>query len=115
VNSIKFPDFSCNWSRLSEPEDIRDREKASPDDGCYSFSVEVSQFNKMATPCHDPFENNFSHTEIRQLKEDEDIDSEPPKKRKLKSNNWNKVEKLKYRSHILKNKKIEIDIGQHLI
>ena len=27
----------------------------------------------MATPCHDPLPNNFSHTEVRQLKDDEPL------------------------------------------
>lgn len=112
INSISFPDFSCNWSRFSVAEDIRKRENAFPTDGCYTFSVEVSQFQNMATPCHDPVIDNYSHTEIRQLKPDESIDFEPPKYRKLKSFNWCQTKKTMYRQNIINNIAIEIEIGE---
>jgi len=108
INSISFPDFSCNWSRFSTPDKIRERENGRPTDGCYSFTVEVSRYKKMATPCHDPDENNYSHTEVRLLKPDEDIFFEPPKKRKLKSR-WAKNNKLEYRQNIVENLIIEIE------
>jgi hypothetical protein len=73
ANAISFPDYSCNWGRFSKAQDILNREKGLPTDGCFSFSVEVAQFEKMATPCHDPLPNNFSHTEVRQLKDDEPL------------------------------------------
>lgn len=112
INSISFPDFSCNWNRFSVAEDIRKRENAFPTDGCYTFSVEVSQFQNMATPCHDPVIDNYSHTEIRQLKPDESIDFEPPKYRKLKSFNWCQTKKTMYRQNIINNIAIEIEIGE---
>jgi hypothetical protein len=109
LNAISFPDFSCNWSRFSEPKDIRIRENGRPTDGCFSFSVETSRFNDMATPCHDPLPENYSHTEIRQLKQDEPITFEPPKKRKLESNNWGKTKRQLYRQNIINHLKIELE------
>jgi hypothetical protein len=109
ANAISFPDFSCNWSRFSSPEDILNRENGLPKDGCFSFSVEIAQYKKMATPCHDPLLNNYSHTEVRQLKGNEDLDFEPPKNRKLKSNNWCKVKRIEYRQNIINNMKVEFE------
>lgn len=110
VNSIGFPDFSCNWNRFSEPTDIRKRENAELTDGCYSFNVEIARYKNMATPCHDPIEDNYAHVEVRQLKEDESIYFEPPKERKLKSNNWCKSKRLEYRKNIINNLSIELEI-----
>ena len=110
VNSISFPDFSCNWSRFSTPTQIKERENGRPTDGCYSFNVEVSRYKKMATPCHDPIiPSNFSHTEVRQLTDKEDIYFEPPKERKLKTGNWSKSKRLEYRQNIVNNLFIEIE------
>lgn len=111
VNAISFPDLSCNWSRFSLPKDIRKRENANPSGGCYSFTVQVSQFENMATPCHDQMKSNFSHTEVRQLKIEEQIDFEPPKKRKLKGHNWNS-QKLRYKQNIINKKTTEIEIEE---
>lgn len=112
VNSISFPDVSCNWSQFSFPKDIRKRENGSPTDGCYSFTVEVSRFESMATPCHDPIKDNYSHTEIRQLRSDENIYFEPPKGRqKMESHNWSKSKKLMYRKNIADHLVIELEIG----
>ena len=109
--TIKFPDVSCNWSKFSKPCDIWFRDKGSAKDGCYSFSVEDSRFNKTATPVHDPiFENdpiyieNYSHTELRVLPEGKDFLFEPDKGRKINS----KSKKLEYRMHIREVCKIEI-------
>jgi hypothetical protein len=110
VNAISFPDFSCNWSRFSTPDKIRERENGKPTDGCYSFTVDVSRYNDMATPCHDPiFPQNYSHTEVRQLTSAETIDVEPPKQRKLTSNNWSKSKRLEYRQNIVNNLIIELE------
>jgi hypothetical protein len=87
--TIRFPDFSCNWSQFSEPKDVLYRNDSSKTDGCYSFTVIVSRFNNIATPVHDPIDEgeyqNYAHVEIRLLKRGEDIFSEPPKKRKIKA------------------------------
>ncbi len=109
ANSISFPDFSCNWSRFSERTQIRERENGRPTDGCYSFNVEVSRYKKMATPCHDPLSSNYSHTEVRQLEDTEDIYFEPPKGRKLKSGTWSKSKRLEYRQNIVNNLILEIE------
>jgi hypothetical protein len=107
ANAISFPDYSCNWGRFSKAQDILNREKGLPTDGCFSFSVEVAQFEKMATPCHDPLPNNFSHTEVRQLKDDEPLSFEPSKNRKLESYNWSKTNRRRYRQNIINNLKYE--------
>jgi hypothetical protein len=108
VDTIRFPDISCNWNRFSNPIDIRYRRNGKMTDGCYSFTVETSRYKKMATPVHDPIFDedyeNFSHIEIRVLKEDEDILFEPPKSRNLS----NRARKLEYRQNIANNLIIEI-------
>lgn len=115
VNSIRFPDFSCNWSRFSSPVDIRHRNRGQITDGCYSFTVEQARYNEMATACHDPFpktdRKNYAHTEVRQLKPDESVCFEPPKKRKLKKekDGWSPSQRLDYRQHIASNLNREIE------
>jgi hypothetical protein len=113
VNSIRFPDFSCNWSRFSKPEDVRLRSNGSPSDGCYSFTVEHSRYKKMATPCHDPSkkEKNYSHVELRQLTVEEPVSFEPPKKRKLdkQKDGWSKAQRLEYRQNLAFNLSREIE------
>ena len=100
VERIKFPDVSCNWSRFSIAEDIKHREKGRKTNGCYSFSVIVSRYKKMATPVHDPISDadypNYAHIEVRVLYDGEDVLFEPPRGRKLKP----KSKKLEYRQNI---------------
>lgn len=106
---IRFPDFSCNWSRFSNPEDIRRRERGLLTDGCFSFTVKTAQYENMATPCHDPLPDNYSHTEVRQLTQDEPTTYEPPKRRPLKNYNWCKINRRAYRLYILYNSTIEFE------
>ena len=84
-------------------------------DGCYSITVEISRYRKIATPVHDPIQNqdyeNYSHTEIRELEDGEDINIEPPKGRK-KRNKTRQSLRLDYRHNILNNLKIELDAFQ---
>jgi hypothetical protein len=95
---------------LSEPVDVRKRLNAKPTDGCISFLVKHVRFKEMATPCHDPLENNYSHSEVRQLLPEEDVFTEPPKNRKLKKSKdgWSRSQRLEYRQHLVFNKRIEI-------
>ncbi|MBF0458802.1 MAG: hypothetical protein HQK99_13010 [Nitrospirae bacterium] len=109
LGTVSFPDFSCNWSRFSQPADVKKREGGLMTDGCFSFTVETARFEEMATPCHDMLDNNYSHTEVRQLTKDEPITYEPPKKRKLKSFNWSRDNKGRYRQHIINNITIEFE------
>lgn len=109
LNAISLPDYSCNWSRFSKPEEVIERIGARPTDGCFSFSVETAQYENMATPCHDPIPENYSHTEVRQLKEDEPLSFEPPKKRKLSSHNWNRTKRRNYRQNIVNNMTVEFE------
>ncbi len=113
ANAVRFPDLSCNWSRFSIPSDVLKRENSAPGDGCYSFSVLQARYKSMATGCHDPISNNYAHTEVRQLKPDENIFTEPPKGRKLEKakEGWSKSAKLEYRQHIVSNLRIEIEAG----
>lgn len=105
VNAIRFPDFSCNWSRFSKPESVRFRKNGCITDGCFSITTKDSRYKDMATPCHDPLKNekNYSHIEIRQLKKEEDIYFEPPKNRKLEKENegWSRSQRLEYRKHLV--------------
>lgn len=107
VNTIRFPDFSCNWSRFSKPEDIKRRTNGLPTDGCYSFTVSVARYKEMATTCHDPNPptdpTNYSHVEVRQLMTGEGINYEPPKNRKLnkEKQGWSPSQRFEYRQNIV--------------
>ena len=111
LETIKFPDISCNWERFSNPTDIWYRKNGSFKDGCYSITVDDSRFEKIATPVHDPIfptdddaDENYSHTEIRVLGQGMTVFNEPEKNKKLSS----KIKKLQYRQHIQEIAKIEI-------
>ncbi|MDD5672630.1 MAG: hypothetical protein PHC61_00580 [Chitinivibrionales bacterium] len=101
LNFFRFPDFSCNWERFSTSKDVRLREKGLPTDGSISLLVKSAQYQKMATPCHDPLTENYSHTEIRQLTVDEPLTYEPPKGRKLESHNWSSTKRREYRQNLV--------------
>ena len=100
LETIRFPDISCNWSLFSIAEDIKHRKNGRKTDGCYSFSVLVSRYKKMTTPVHDPISDavypNYAHVEVRVLYDGEDVLFEPPKGRELKP----KSQKLAYRQNI---------------
>lgn len=79
VDTLRFPDLSCNWNRFSIPQDVRVRMPSCEDDGCYSITVEVARYESFATPVHDPIcegeSQNYSHVEIRELAGGETIES----------------------------------------
>lgn len=110
VETIKFPDFSCNWSLFSVAKDIKYRKNSHKTDGCYSFTVQASRYKNMATPVHDPISDpdypNYAHVEVRALRAGEDDLFEPPKKRKLTES---KSKKLEYRKNIQNRLQIEFD------
>ncbi|MCK4907393.1 MAG: hypothetical protein KAS64_07580 [Spirochaetes bacterium] len=111
IEIIRFPDMSCNWDRFSVPIDIVEhRENGNKNDGCYSFTVLVSRFENIATPVHDPKEDqkypNYSHVEVRILKAGQTILDEPQKGNKLRSNS----KKMNYRINIQNNLYYEIRI-----
>ena len=112
VNSIRFPDFSCNWGRFSKPVHVRFRKNGNMTDGCYSFTVLTSRYKGIATPVHDPIDDesfpNYSHVEVRELYEGEDILFEPPKNRKKKKSS--KGKRLEYRKYLLNNIEIELEL-----
>ena len=111
LETIRFPDFSCNWGRFSKPEHTKFRENGKYTDGCYSFVVKVARYKNIATPVHDPIfdkkKPNYSHVEVRELFHGEDIFFEPPKNRKKESKS-SKSRRLEYRQNILANLLIEI-------
>jgi len=100
VNSIRFPDFSCNWGRFSAPEDVKQRNNGLDTDGCYAFTVEVSRYKNMATPCHDPNPTNYAHVEVRQLHPDENVFEAPPHGRPKFGSKFMRIE---YRKHVIYN------------
>ena len=110
--SINFPDLSFNWGRFSNPEDIRFRPSGKMTDGCYSITVEITRYKKIATPVHDPIEENgyenYSHVEVRELYNGEDINTEPPKGRKRDSKG-RKAKRLAYRQNMINKLEIEIE------
>lgn len=112
LEAIRFPDISCNWSRFSFPKDILFIENAKPTNGCYSFTVSTSRYKEMATPVHDPIEHykypNYSHVEVRELQNGENVFFEPPKERKLKTKSA-KSKRLEYRQNLLKSLYIEFE------
>ncbi|OGJ90699.1 MAG: hypothetical protein A2487_15310 [Candidatus Raymondbacteria bacterium RifOxyC12_full_50_8] len=111
TENVRFPDFSCNWSRFSNPEDIRFRKNGLTTDGCYAFSVETSRYNNIATPVHDPMQENgsenYAHVEVRELFEGEEVLFEPPKGRK-KDNQKSKKRRFAYRINLANNSEILI-------
>lgn len=76
--SIRFPDFSVNRERYSEPEDVLHPNYKGW--GIVSFKVEelpepikIREGDKNETtytfgPVHDPLEENFAHSEVRTYK-----------------------------------------------
>jgi hypothetical protein len=110
--TIRFPDFSCNWSLFSKPKDILFRENGHKADGCYSITVLVSRFNKIATPVHDPINKddfqNYAHVEVRLLKKDEDTHFEPPKNRKINGEFYKSL-KREYRRNIRRLYEVEFE------
>lgn len=109
LESIRFPDLSCNWERYSEVEDIKFRQNGKNTDGCYSFSVVVSRYENIATPVHDPIDDpeypNYAHTEIRVLRANDPQGYLPPKGRKLPKS---KVKKMRYRQNMANLLTIEV-------
>ncbi len=111
LETIRFPDFSCNWNRFSNIEDIHFRQNSKKTDGCYSFTVLYSRYKSFATPVHDPIQSldfpNYSHVEVRELFDGESVLFEPPKNRKKKKSR--KSKRLEYRQNILNHLIIELE------
>lgn len=111
VETIRFPDFSCNWSRYSSPRDVVHRRNGKITDGCYSFTVEISRYRSLATPVHDPDDDpeypNYSHVEIRHLEPTDPPDFIPPKNRPKKKGAESKAARFAYRENIVKQLEFE--------
>ncbi|MBC8548388.1 MAG: hypothetical protein ISR96_08765 [Nitrospira sp.] len=111
VNTIRFPDLSCNWDKFSEPTDVLWRNQSN---GCYSFSVSVARYNSYATPVHDPIADhddfpNYAHVEVRALKEGEPFDFEPPKGRSKGRSVFAREARLRYRTNMKLLLQIEVE------
>lgn len=109
LETLRFPDLSCNWNRYSEPADVRYRMNGASTDGCYSISVSVASYEDMARPVHDPIDDdpefeNYSHVEVRVVKSSLQEGTSLPRKKK-----FSKSRKMKYRQHIVNNLIVEIE------
>ena len=111
VASIPFPDLSCNWSLFSLPEDVRLRPGAHQTDGCYSFTVTVARYQRLANPVHDPIRmalyENYSHVEVRELAKGEGFEVEPPPRRRFRSKT-RKSRRLEYRQNLALRSVVEL-------
>jgi hypothetical protein len=110
IETIRFPDFSCNWSRFSLPSDVRYRLNGRPTDGAYAFTVEIARYKSIATPVHDPLYSpmeNYSHVEVRELLDGESVFSEPPRCRKKKKSG--RARRLEYRQNLLNGLHVELE------
>ena len=105
---LRSPDYSCNWSKFSFPNDVKHKKDHYSNDGCYSIKIEDAKYKKFATPVHDPIEEedyeNFSHVDVRRLKPSEPENFIPPPDRKLSKS---RASKLEYRQHVINNLNIE--------
>jgi hypothetical protein len=109
IETIRFPDFSCNWSRFSIAADVRLRENCRSTDGAYAFTVETARYKSLATPVHDPLGRpveNYAHVEVRELQEGESVLEAPPKNRTKKK--FGKSRRLEYRQNLLNRLCIEL-------
>ncbi|MDA2918057.1 hypothetical protein MYX76_00940 [Desulfobacterota bacterium AH_259_B03_O07] len=117
LETVRFPDFSCDWSRFSKPGHIRYRINGSMTDGCYSFTVLTSRYKEIATPVHDPISDdkfpNYAHVEVRELSEGESIYFEPPKNRKRRTGS-SKQRRLEYRQNMVNNLFIDLNPSEQL-
>jgi hypothetical protein len=106
--SIRLPDWSCNWSRYSHPEDVRFRENGLATDGCLSIDIKDVRYQSYATAVHDPICDslleNYSHCEVRTVQEGGSVESEPPRNGSKRG----KQARLAWRRHIRNRLKIEI-------
>ena len=94
---------------------MRLRPGASHNDGCYSFTVQVARYKQLANPVHDPWKEglyeNYAHVEVRELAEGETFETEPPRRRKLKSKTRKRL-RLEYRRNLVLCAEIELQIGE---
>lgn len=116
VEAMRFPDMSCNWSRFACPCDVRLRLKGGRpvNDGCFSFTISDARFGNYVVVVHDPMcggqtsENhvgeNYSHCEVRELREDDSEGFVPPRNRKIKG----KQRRLEWRVNLKEKLAIEL-------
>ena len=104
TETIRLPDWSCNWGKYSRPEDVRVREKGQPTDGCLSITVEDIRYNDFATVVHDPIcgveTENYSHCEVRAVQPGFTVNDEPPKNASKRDNRSAKDLRHAWRRHV---------------
>lgn len=109
TDSIRLPDWSCNWDRFSDPKDVRVRERGLATDGCLSISVGDVRYRGYATAVHDPLCDreieNYSHCEVRTVQEGDDVHTEPPENGKKRG----KEIRLAWRRHVRNKLQIVIE------
>ena len=109
TDSIRLPDWSCNWDRFSRPEDVRARERGLVTDGCLSISICDIRYREYATAVHDPICNqpleNYSHCEVRTVQQGVNVHTEPPRNGSKRG----KQDRLAWRRHVRNKLQIVIE------
>ena len=86
------------------------REGGRLTDGCYRFTTEHARYRGVANPVHAPLcdcePENYSHTELRGLKEGESVEFEPPAGRK--HSRGTKAKALRFEWRVNLSKRLEI-------
>ena len=116
VETLQSPALSCNTSLFSKPTDVRFRVNSTAGDGCYQFGIEAVRFNGMANAVHDPLcdcdRENYSHCELRSLRQGEAVTFEPPRGRKRGKGRQVKERRLAWRLNLRNSLVIVLDAEQ---
>jgi hypothetical protein len=110
--ALRLPDFSCNWSRFSLPDDVRFRANGRLTDGCASITIADAEHEQIMKTVHDPIcsetPENYSHIEIRQRPPTLELNQEPPRGYKPKSKG-EKAKRSAWRRHIRNRLRVVIE------
>ena len=102
---FRLPDMSCNWSRFSQPIDVRYRKDGRVTDGALAIRVGEVKFDEFAIPVHDPLCNespeNYSHCEVRSIPGNLKAGDEPPKDAKKRKSSSEKQRRAAWRRHLV--------------
>lgn len=113
LETLQAPDLSCNSADYSEPKDVRYRENGLPTDGCYSFSLVTVRFDSMANAVHAPLcdedPENYSHVELRSLRDGEAITFEPEANRTRSKSKGAKRRRLAWRVNLRNMLRFEVN------
>lgn len=113
LETIQAPDLSCNSANLSAPLDVRFRLNGLMTDGCYSFSLVDVRFDNLANAVHAPICNeepeNYSHVELRSLRDGEAVTFEPEAKRDRPKSKSAKKRRIAWRENLRLKLQIVLD------